>query len=227
MGSSEAASINQDVPDFEPVERMVVTDLRQLRIMANRLHCEIIEEITPAAQTVAEVGAALGIATSKLYYHFRELTEAGLIYCVTPDGVTRYRRYRAAAHYYQLSSQMLLPDSDARNHQAGIEFLAGAIENSARSLRRSFAHGVNGQSTTNVLVQRRFIQISAGRTTEFRDRLLDLAHEFVAMDDPEGDMTLELAVALFPRASSPAGGARAVSERTRRSKDTKLRSKSG
>jgi len=199
---------------------MIVAELRQLRVMANKLRCAIIDEVTPAAKTVAEVGAALGVSSSRLYYHFRELTGAGLIRCVAPAEVARHRRYRAAAHYYQLSSQMLHPDGDQDGHKAGVEFVAGAIEYSARELRSAFADGLIDQTTAYFLVQRRTIQVSATRAAEFRAQLFELVNEFIAMDQPDGELMVELALAMFPRASAPAGGAstRAARERTRRAK---------
>lgn len=218
-GTSSTSSPDRDeFEPFEPAERMIVAELRQLRVMANRLRCAIIDEITPAAKTVAEVGAALGISSSRLYYHFRELTGAGLIRCVAPAHVARHRRYRAAAHYYQLSSQMLHPDGDQPGHKAGVEFVAGAIEYSARQLRSAFKDGLIDQATAYFLVQRRTIQVSAERAVEFRQQLFELVSEFIAMDQPEGELTVELALAMFPRASTAAGGTQAVSERTRRGK---------
>lgn len=215
MGVRGAASTDDTESSFEPAERMIVADLRQLRTMASRLRCEIIDEVTPEAKTVAEVGDSLGVSPSRLYYHFRELTTAGLIHCVAPDGSARHRRYRAAAHYYQLSSQMLHPDGDLHGHAAGVEFVAGAIEYSARQLRRAFADGLIDQSTASFLVQRRTIRVSVDRAVAFRDQLMELARDFVAMDELDGELTVELALAMFPRTAA-AGGTQAVSERTRR-----------
>ncbi len=202
--------------DYEPAEVMVVEQLDQLRILANPLRAAIIQEVIPAARTVAEVGEALGISPTKLYYHFRELEMAGLIRSIPVHEGQAQQRYRAVARFYQLSSRLLNANSAPETQSATVEFTIGAIDHVAAQLRRAFNEGSIARTPDVVTVQRRTARMSVAEAQQFADRLRKLASSFEKADRPDGEITVELGLALFPRPSQPAVNGDQAVHRARR-----------
>jgi|GEM_PF-708804 len=202
--------------DDEPAEVMVVEELDQLRILANPLRAAIIQEIIPAARTVAEVGEALGISPTKLYYHFRELEMAGLIRSVPVREGQAHQRYRAVARFYQLSSRLLHTNGASETQSATAEFAIGAVDYVAAQLRRAFNEGSIARTPDVVTVQRRTARMSVAEAQQFVDRLRELASDFEKADRPDGEITVELGLALFPRPSQPAVNGDQAVHRARR-----------
>jgi DNA-binding transcriptional ArsR family regulator len=57
----------------------VVEDLETLRVLTDPLRLQILEVLNQNPQTVGQVADKLGLASSRLYYHFNMLEERGLI----------------------------------------------------------------------------------------------------------------------------------------------------
>jgi len=57
----------------------VVEDLETLRVLTDPLRLQILEVLNQKPQTVGQVADKLGLASSRLYYHFNMLEERGLI----------------------------------------------------------------------------------------------------------------------------------------------------
>lgn len=214
MGARGGSAVTEDVTppeeNDEPAEMMVVDDLNQLRILANHLRVAIIEEVTSAPRTVAEVGHALGISPAKLYYHFRELELAGLIRLVpAAEGNPTKQRYRATARFYHLSSKLLHPNGSPGLLDASAEFVVAALDHTTSDLRRAFNVGAIAATPEVLGVQRRTARMSRAEARQFRDRLRELAADFHAADRPDGEIAVELGFALFPRpGTAPLAGHR-------------------
>jgi DNA-binding transcriptional ArsR family regulator len=81
--------INRGVPDYDLVDRIVVTKPAELRALAQPLRTVILDLLLERAATVAELAAAVERPTSTVAYHVNVLLRAGML------RVVRTRRVRA------------------------------------------------------------------------------------------------------------------------------------
>src|SRR5262252_6551381 len=82
-------SVNQQVPDYDLEEMVVVTAPGQLRALADTLRTTLLELLLERAATVTEMASAVGRPKSTVAYHVNLLLDAGLL------RVVRTRRVRA------------------------------------------------------------------------------------------------------------------------------------
>ena len=81
--------VNQDIPDYELEDMLVVTAPEQLRALADPLRSTLLELMLERAATVTEMAGAVGRPKSTIAYHVNLLANAGLV------RVVRTRRVRA------------------------------------------------------------------------------------------------------------------------------------
>lgn len=82
-------SVNQQVPDYDLAEMLVVTAPEQLRALADPLRATLLELLLERAATVNEMARAVDRPKSSVAYHVNLLVDAGLLQ------VVRTRRVRA------------------------------------------------------------------------------------------------------------------------------------
>src|SRR6478735_2968374 len=82
-------SFNPQVPDYDLVDRIVVTTPAELRAMADPLRSTILDLVLERAATVTELASAVGRPKSTVAHHVKVLVDAGLL------RVVRTRRVRA------------------------------------------------------------------------------------------------------------------------------------
>ena len=82
-------SINSGVPDYDLVDRIVVTKPAELRALADPLRTVILDLLLERAATVAELAGAVERPKSTVAYHVNVLLKAGML------RVVRTRRVRA------------------------------------------------------------------------------------------------------------------------------------
>src|SRR3954454_16214369 len=87
-------SVNQQIPDYELGETLVVTAPEQLRALADPLRGTILELLLERAATVTELAQAVGRPKGTVDYHVNLLVAAGLL------RVVRTRRVRAIEERY-------------------------------------------------------------------------------------------------------------------------------
>jgi DNA-binding transcriptional ArsR family regulator len=87
-------SVNQQIPDYELDDLLVVTAAEQLRALADPLRGTLLELVLERAATVTEMAKAVDRPKSSVAYHVNLLTEAGLL------RVVRTRRVRAIEERY-------------------------------------------------------------------------------------------------------------------------------
>jgi DNA-binding transcriptional ArsR family regulator len=121
-------SVNEQVPDYDLEEMVVVTAPAQLRALADPLRSALLELLLERAATVSEMARAVGRPKSTVAYHVNLLVAAGLLQ------VVRTRRVRAIdERYYGRVARTLyigaLNRPEDRQVVAGINGLAqGAAE---------------------------------------------------------------------------------------------------
>ncbi len=82
-------SINTQFPDYDLVDRIVVTSPAELRAMADPLRSTILDLLLERAATVSELASAVGRPKSTVAHHVKVLVDAGML------RVVRSRRVRA------------------------------------------------------------------------------------------------------------------------------------
>lgn len=82
-------SVNQQIPDYELDEMLVVTAPEQLKALADPLRSALLELVLERAATVTELALAVDRPKSSVAYHVNQLVAAGLL------RVVRTRRVRA------------------------------------------------------------------------------------------------------------------------------------
>ncbi|MFR9780901.1 helix-turn-helix domain-containing protein [Micromonospora sp. MS34] len=87
-------SVNQQIPDYDLDELLVVTAPEQLRSLADPLRATLLELLLERAATVGEMAQAVDRPKSSVAYHVNMLVNAGLL------RVVRTRRVRAIEERY-------------------------------------------------------------------------------------------------------------------------------
>lgn len=86
--------VNDQIPDYDLDDLLVVTASHQLRALADPLHGVLLELVLERAATVSEMAEAVGRPRSTVAYHVNLLVDAGLL------RVVRTRRVRAIDERY-------------------------------------------------------------------------------------------------------------------------------
>ena len=87
-------SVNEQIPDYDLAEMVVLTAPEQLRALADQLRGTLLELLLERAATVTEMARAVGRPKSTVAYHVNLLVDAGLL------RVVRTRRVRAIEERY-------------------------------------------------------------------------------------------------------------------------------
>lgn len=86
--------VNEQIPDYDLDEMLVITAPEQLRAVADPLRATLLELLLERAATVTEIAQAVGRPKSTIAYHMNLLVEARLL------RVVRTRRVRAIDERY-------------------------------------------------------------------------------------------------------------------------------
>jgi DNA-binding transcriptional ArsR family regulator len=88
------------------VPSLTLSDVRQVKVLADPLRIRILEELTSAERTTKQVAERLGEKPTKLYHHVEALERVGLI------RLTRTRQNRGTIEkYYMAVAQQFRADS--------------------------------------------------------------------------------------------------------------------
>lgn len=187
--------------EFEPDELCVLESLEQVRAVATPLRVQILDCLGARALTVREVGQALEINSTKLYYHVGELERVGLVKLVDTDvqsGIQQ-KYYRSAAHYYFLSPDLLRGSRSEEDASVGASFMTSQLDTAARELRSAYLEGSIRQSPEIFVLSRRELKVSAECARELKRRVEEIDRLAAKQDNPEGECALELVMSVFPR----------------------------
>lgn len=122
--------VNEQIPDYDLDDMVVVTAPEQLRALADPLRATLLELLLERAATVTELAQAVDRPKSTIAYHVNLLVEAGLL------RVVRTRRVRAVEErYYGRVAHTLyigvLTRAEDKQAVAAINSLAQATAESA------------------------------------------------------------------------------------------------
>jgi DNA-binding transcriptional ArsR family regulator len=114
-----------------------VTDLAQIRALADPLRLRIIGALGGAPRTTKQVADILGEKPTKLYHHMEALERVGLIRLMhtRPNRGTIEKYYQAVASRFEVSSSALSPDvGEGEKRSAQEAMLTSILENAQKEL---------------------------------------------------------------------------------------------
>jgi DNA-binding transcriptional ArsR family regulator len=186
----------------------IINDFETLKVMADPVRAQIFELLVQDAQTVAQVAEKLGLAASKLYYHFGLLEKAGLIQVVATRQVRNMveKDYRATADTVDVAPSLLnFNTSEGRENLQAM--LAATLDSTREDILRSVQARIldleRGEAPRErrLLLTRETSRISGARAEAFQQRLAALVQEFAAADgedDPAEMHAYAMTIALYP-----------------------------
>ena len=170
-----------------------IMDRETLKVMVDPLRSQILEILLNHPHTIKQTASKLGLAASKLYYHFNQLEKHGLIEVVETRMVANLeeKRYQSVATSFELAPGLLTTQTD-EGKDAANELLIGTIEATRDDLLRSLQaryfqldHGAP-EHPRRVVLNRVVSRIPEAQAAEFQQRLCALLEEFEAADCPPG-----------------------------------------
>ena len=166
-----------------------IKDLETLRSLSDPLRVQIVE-ILAEDLTVKQVAERLGLAPSKLYYHFTTLEKLGLIEVAETRMVANMveKVYRSSADILDVDPALFKSSREGENetlHMAVTSTIDATRDDLLRSLQaRQFQleQGADEQPR-RVILNRLVCRIPEERIQEFQDQLVTLLKEFEAEND--------------------------------------------
>lgn len=184
-----------------------VSDLETLRAIADPLRVQIMELLEGQSLTVKQVAEKLGLAPSKLYYHFGALEKLGMIEVAETRMVANMveKTYRSAAELLDIDPALFKFNKGGDNEPINI-LLSSTIDATREDLLRSmqarqFQLEQGAEETPRrVIINRVVSSVSEKRIGEFQERLVKLIQEFEAEDKTSKpvDQPYALTVAFYP-----------------------------
>ncbi len=193
--------------DKQEKKRFHIGDLETLRAIADPLRVQIMELLEGQSLTVKQVAEKLGLAPSKLYYHFGALEKLNMIEVAETRMVANMleKTYRSAADILDVDPALFKFNKDGDNEPINI-LLSSTIDATREDLLRSMQarqfqldQGAD-ETPRRVIVNRVVSSVSEKRIEEFQERLLKLIQEFEAEDKTSklADQPYALTVAFYP-----------------------------
>ncbi|MEW6402716.1 MAG: helix-turn-helix domain-containing protein [Chloroflexota bacterium] len=186
----------------------MIRDLETLRALSDPLRMQIVELLLYEKQTVKQVAEKLGLAASKLYYHFNTLEKLGLIEVVETRMVANMQEksYKATANSVSVDPALLTFSTEEGKENIST-MLASSIDATREDILRSLQarqfqleQGAQEQPR-RFIINRLTSRVTEERITEFQDRLVALMHEFEDEDlktKNKDAQTYALTVAFYP-----------------------------
>jgi DNA-binding transcriptional ArsR family regulator len=122
-------SVNEQIPDYDLDEMVVITAPEQLRAFADPLRRALLELLLERAATITELARAVGRPKSTVAYHVNLLVEVGLL------RVIRTRRVRAIEerYYGRVARTIYIGALDRAEDKQVVAVINGLAEAAAES----------------------------------------------------------------------------------------------
>lgn len=186
----------------------LIRDLETLRAVSDPLRMQITELLLYEKQTVKQVAEKLGLAPSKLYYHFNALENLGIIEVVETRMVANMQEksYKSTASSMNVDPSLLTFSTEAGKESIGT-ILSSTIDATREDIMRSLQarqfqleQGAE-EKPRRFIINRITSRVTEERIQEFQDRLMALMQEFEEEDQKSKSTKLQtyaLTVAFYP-----------------------------
>lgn len=185
-------------------EVQILTDLDQVKVLADPLRLRILEALCEQPRTTKQVASTLGEKTTKLYHHVDALERAGLIVLTE----TRQKRgtlekyYRAVARSFRAAGHLFSSTSDSGTEPgAWQEVAATVLENAAsdaRGLSDSDVANMDDPDEALALFAGIKIRASKAAIAELQAKLESWLEEAQAADADSGEVYYRAVLAYYP-----------------------------
>ena len=187
----------------------IIDNLETLKALSDPLRIQILERLAPKPQTVNQVAEGLGLASSRLYYHFKLLESHGLIKVVETRLVNNMieRDYWLVAEEIEIDKD-LLSFSSKEGQENIVQIVRSSweatLEDLMRTLQAHQIHIANGQVTTprEMVMLKLRSRLSPKSYKAFIEKFNNLMEEFNQADEGlEGGEELQdyhLACFIYP-----------------------------
>ena len=184
----------------------IIKDLETLKVVADPVRNQILEVLEKKPQNVKEVADKLGLAPSKLYYHFNMLEKVGLINVVETRQIANLieKYYHTTSRFIDIDHN-LLNFSTVEGKENMFTMVSSTIDTTREDLLRSLQarslqieQGLPGK-LRSLTISRHLSNMSDEKADEFHKRFDELIEEFIDADtkNPEEE-TFALTIALYP-----------------------------
>lgn len=175
---------------FEQAEELVITNLEQLKVVADPLRLRIMELMSSPC-TVKQVAAELDIPPTKLYYHINLLEKHGLIVVVDTRIVSGIieKQYQLAAKSVRVDNNLLSPSSGDRDES--LELAMDSLFNDTKAdLLQSLHDGAIDMAEDaldhhNAVISAIRLHLTEEQARDLYQRFSALVDEFVAMSESQ------------------------------------------
>jgi DNA-binding transcriptional ArsR family regulator len=185
-----------------------ITDLETLRAVSDPLRVQIVELLAENL-TVKQVAEKLGLAPSKLYYHFTTLEKLGLIEVAETRMVSNMveKVYRSSADLVDVDPALFKFAREGANESLNMVInstIDATRDDIIRSLQARQFQLEQGEAEQprRFIINRLVSRISEERIGEFQDRLVKLLQEFESENAASARKTdlqpYALTVAFYP-----------------------------
>lgn len=184
----------------------IIRDLETLKVIADPIRNQILEVLSNQPLNVKEVAEKLGLAPSKLYYHFNMLEKVNLICVVETRQVANL-----IEKYYQTTSHSVDIDPNLLNFSTfeGKENIYSLITSTIDTTREDILRSLQARAlqieqgshnkTRTLTISRYLSNMSEEKADKFHQRLKALMDEFIQADSKDPDQqTFALTLALYP-----------------------------
>ena len=186
----------------------LIKDRETLKIIADPLRGQILDALQAEPLTVKQTADRLGLAASKLYYHFGLLEKYGFIHVVETRQVANMieKTFQAVAVQLDIAPE-LLSTVTGEGQDSVYEMVRSTLdttrEDILRSLQARFAALGKGavERQRCVVLNRQVCIITDEQAVKFNERLQALIQEFSELQVPAGTpeaMHYGLAVTFYP-----------------------------
>lgn len=177
-------SINSQFPDYDLLERSVVTEPAQLRAMSDPLRATLLDLVLERAATVSELATAVHRPRSTVAHHVGVLVAAGML------KVVRTRRVRAIdERYYGRTARIFYVGAVAPE---SVDPPPWSNELADAAIEASSAYRADTMRAI-----RRHARITTERAGQFWARVDELVTEFTQLPR-DGDTVHGLVIGLYP-----------------------------
>lgn len=186
-----------------------IKDLETLRAVSDPLRVQIVELLIVQDLTVKQVAEKLGLAPSKLYYHFATLEKLGLIEVAKTRMVANMleKVYRSRADVLDVDPSLFRFTKEGDNEpftMAIASMIDATREDIIRSLQARQFQLEQGapEKSRRFIINRVISRIPEARVKEFQERLVKLLQEFERENDASArgarHQPYALTVAFYP-----------------------------
>lgn len=181
----------------------VLTDIEQVRAIADPLRQRILELMIEAPVTTKQVAEKINEQPTKLYHHVEILEQVGLVKLVEtrPKRGTVEKYYQAVADSFTVDRGLFASRPQTDEHvKMMLDVVSGMIETTMAELRASAAAKLikpeDPKSPTRL--SRTLVRTSPAKIARFHKKMDQLLKEFERADSEDGELAYGLTIAFYP-----------------------------